>query len=97
VSTEHEKHRQCKSLDYMNLHFKAKWLYNKYAADVRPYRGEIPDYPALVIVVCHSLSTVAARDHKIRQCIQRLALFPGRADGAAEWDEDSAGGCSRLY
>lgn len=35
-------------MDYMNLHFKVKWLYNKYAAEVRPYRGEIPDYPVLV-------------------------------------------------
>jgi len=45
TTTEHEKHRLCASLDYMNLHFKVKWLYNKYAAEVRPYRGEIPDYP----------------------------------------------------
>jgi len=26
---------------------------------------------------------VAAPDHKIRKCIQRSALFPGRADGKA--------------
>ena len=44
-ATEHERDRRCKSLDYMNLHFKVKWLYNKYAADVKPYRGEIPEYP----------------------------------------------------
>ena len=30
---------------------------------------------------------VAAPDHKIRQCIQRSALFPGRADGGAEGPE----------
>ena len=28
--------------------------------------------------------SVAAPDHKIRQCIQRSALFPGRADGGTE-------------
>ena len=27
---------------------------------------------------------MAAPDHKIRQCIQRSALFPGRADGGTE-------------
>ena len=48
--------------------------------------------------ICYRTTTscaVAAPDHKIGQCIQRSALFPGRADGETHGSERFAGGAKR--
>lgn len=41
----HEQERSFKSNEYMNLHFRVKWLYNTFCRDVPQLKDRVPEYP----------------------------------------------------
>lgn len=41
----HEQERSFKSNEYMNLHFRVKWLYNAFCREVPQLKDKVPEYP----------------------------------------------------
>lgn len=41
-----EQERTYEISQYMNLHFKVKWFYNKYCDDIPQLKGKVPEYPS---------------------------------------------------
>uniref|UniRef100_A0A3B5B8P8 Unc-13 homolog A n=1 Tax=Stegastes partitus TaxID=144197 RepID=A0A3B5B8P8_9TELE len=65
---EHEKNRLCKSADYMNLHFKVKWLYNEYCKDLPFFKSRVPEYPAFLIFVLSAPQFQVTSEHALFSC-----------------------------